>query len=201
MARTYKQPSIVSGLSVKQILSMDVSDFNKLSKKDLQKITGRLVSAGNKRIRRARAAGVSSPAFAYVENNGGMFSTKGKTLNQLRAEFVRAKNFLDAETSTIKGANKFIDESIEALAHEGVNINRDDFAEIMKLYESLKRSDPKVSERGMKYAVLTELSSYVESKLDSEEILNKMQESLSNIYEKEQDQLNAGVSGFFTIDG
>lgn len=200
--KEYKQPSIVSGKSVKDILSMDVSEFNKLGLKDMQKITGRLVSAGNKRLRRAEEKGITSPAFSYVENNGGAFSTKGKTLNQLRAEFVRAKNFLEAETSTIKGAEKFINQSIEALHKEGVDINKSDFQEVMRLYESLKRSDPKVAERGLKYAVLRELSEKVESKLDAEEILTTMQNNLDSVYESEQDRLAGNdVSGFFTIDG
>lgn len=200
--KEYKQPSIVSGKSVKDILSMDVSEFNKLGLKEMQKITGRLVSAGNKRLRRAEEKGINSPAFSYVENNGGAFSTKGKTLNQLRAEFVRAKNFLEAETSTIKGAEKFINQSIEALHKEGVDINKSDFQEVMRLYESLKRSDPKVAERGLKYAVLRELSEKVESKLDAEEILTTMQNNLDSVYESEQDRLAGNdVSGFFTIDG
>lgn len=199
--KEYKQPSIVSGKSVKDILSMDVSEFNKLGLKDMQKITGRLVSAGNKRLRRAEEKGITSPAFAYIENSGGYFSTKGKNLNQLRAEFVRAKNFLEAETSTIKGAEKFINESIKALKNEGVNVSRDNFQEVMKLYESLKRDSPKVAERGLKYAVLQELSSFVESKKDPDDILTSMRNSLDEIYEREQENLeNEGVSGFFTFD-
>ena len=199
--KEYKQPSIVSGKSVKDILSMDVSEFNKLGLKDLQKITGRLVSAGNKRLRRAEEKGINSPAFSYVREHGGMFSTKGKTLNQLRAEFVRAKNFLESETGTIKGAEKFINESIEKLRSEGVNIDRGSFDEVMRLYESLKRSNPKVAERGLKYAVLQELSEKVETKLNSDEVLTAMQNSLDDIYESEQEGLSQdGVSGFFTID-
>lgn len=197
--REYKQPSIVSGKSVKDILSMDISDLNKLSQKDLSKVVGRLVSAANKRLARAKEKGITSPAFSYVEKNGGKFSTKGKTLNQLRAEFVRAKNFLEAETSTIKGAEKFVNQSINALHKEGVDISKDDFQEVMQLYESLRRDDPKVAERGLKYAVLRELSEKVESKLDGEEILTAMQNNLDKIYEKEQDLISGdGVSGFFT---
>lgn len=198
--KEYKQPSIVSGKSVKDILSMDVSEFNKLGLKDMQKITGRLVSAGNKRLRRAEEKGITSPAFAYIESSGGYFSTKGKNLNQLRAEFVRAKNFLESETGTIKGAEKFIDESISALKKEGVSINREDFNEVMRLYESLKRSNPKVAERGLKYAVLQELSEKVETKLNAEDVLTAMQNSLDQIYEREQENLDEGVSGFFRVD-
>lgn len=200
MARAYKQPSIVSGLKIKDILNMDVSDFNKLGKKDLQKITGRLVSAANKRYRRATAAGVTSPAFSYVEKTG-MFSTKGKNINQLRAEFVRAKNFLEAETSTIKASKQFMKESIEALKKEGVDLTEDNFKDVMALYESLRKSDKKIMERRLKYSVLQELESYVtEDNLPYEDILTVMKNKLDKIYVEEQKLLeNNGVSGFFEM--
>ena len=200
MARVYKQPSIVSGLKIKDILNMDVSDFNKLGKKDLQKVTGRLVSAANKRYRRATAAGVTSPAFSYVEKTG-VFSTKGKNINQLRAEFVRAKNFLEAETSTIKAAKQFMKESIEALKKEGVTLTEDNFKDVMKLYESLRKEDKTIMERRLKYSVLQELESYVtESNLPYEDILTVMKNKLDKIYVEEQKLLeNNGVSGFFEM--
>lgn len=204
--KDYKNPSIVSGLSVKQILSMDVAEFNKLGLKDLQKITGRLVSASNKRYRRAKQAGVESPAFTYVENTG-LFSTKGKNLNQLRAEFVRAKNFLDAETSTIKGAKKFMSESIKMLKQEGVNISEDKFKDVMKVYEELKRSNPKVRERQLKYSVLQEIEKRVEpdsnfTKNDDrvKKIVTEMHNQLEDIYKQSQEGIEDGVSGFFTVD-
>ena len=199
--KEYKQKSIVSGLSVKQILNMDVSEFNKLGLKDLQKITGRLVSAGNKRIRRANEKKIKSPAFAYIRDHGGMFSTKGKTLNQLRAEFVRAKNFLEAETSTIKGAEKFIRDSIAALEEVGVHLEYEDFNDIMEAYESLKKSDKSVAERGLKYGVLEELQSYVDKGMDADAIKTEIYNELEAVYEKEQEEMSQdGVSGFFTID-
>lgn len=197
----YKQKSIVSGLSVNKILNMDVRDFNKLGIKDLRKITGRLVSAGNKRIRRAREAGVTSPAFEYVERTGGMFSTKGKNLNQLRAEFVRAKNFLQSQTGTIKGAKKFKDDSIKFLHREGVDISSDTFDDVMRAYETIRRSDPKVAERRYKYAVFNEIESLVQKGYDNETVKAKIKEDLDNIYEKSQrEQEIEGVSGFITID-
>lgn len=197
----YKQKSIVSGLSINKILNMDVRDFNKLGKKDLQKITGRLVSAGNKRIRRAREAGITSPAFEYVERTGGVFSTKGKNLNQLRAEFVRAKNFLESQTGSIKGAKKFKEDSINLLSLEGVNISSETFDDVMRAYETIKRSDPKVSERKFKYAVLNEIESLVQKGHDNESVKAKIKKDLNKIYEKAQrEQEVEGVSGFITID-
>ena len=106
MAKTYKNPSIVSGLTIENILSMDIDKFNKLKEPDLKKIVGRLVSAANKRIRRMESAGIESPALSGVKRSGGTFSVKDKNLDQLRSEYARAKRFLTSKTSTIKGAKK-----------------------------------------------------------------------------------------------
>lgn len=197
----YKQKSIVSGLSVKKILSMDVSEFNKLNKKDLQKITGRLVSAGNKRLRRAEQAGVTSPAFAFIRDNGGFFSTKDKNINQLRSEFVRAKNFLESETGTIKGAIKFRKESIAALKKEGVTMSEETFDIVMRSYEKLKELDENVKERSLKYAVLQEIQEMTDTELDEDVIATTLQKRVDEIYKKMQRE-NAynGVSGYFEME-
>lgn len=199
--KNYKQPSIVSGLTVKEILSLEPDKLMKLNKKDLQKITGRLVSAGNKRIRRAREQDITSPAFAYVENEGGLFSTKGKTINQLRTEFVRARNFLTAETSTIKGAKKFKSESIALLKKEGVVISSDNFDRIMKLYETLRKNDKTITERSLKYNVFKELENIVDDNRTNDDILSEMTNKINKIYEDEQRRINSngGVSGFFNM--
>ena len=198
--KEYKQKSIVSGLSIKKILDMTPGDLNKLNKKDLQKITGRLVSAGNKRLRRAEAKNIESPAFAYIRDNGGVFSTKGKNLNQLRAEFARARNFLTAETSTIKGAIQFRDESIAELKEVGIIISPENFDSVMKAYETLRRSDKSIIERGLKYSVLNEIETLTDAKLSKEEILANMTKRLKEIYKEEQDKIDNGVGQFFTID-
>ena len=197
----YKQKSIVSGLSVKKILSMDVSEFNKLNKRDLQKITGRLVSAGNKRLRRAEQAGVTSPAFAFIRDNGGFFSTKDKNINQLRSEFVRAKNFLESETGTIKGAIKFRKESIALLKKQGVTISDENFDKVMRAYEGLKRSNPQIKAREFKYAVLQEIEEIADLDTDEETLMTTINNRIEDIYKKMQrDNAIDGVSGYFTID-
>lgn len=198
--RTYKQPSIVSGKSVNQILSMDVDTLNKLGKKDLQKITGRLVSAANKRIRRAKEKGVESPAFAYIRDNGGKFSTRGKTLNQLRSEFVKAKNFLEAETSTIKGAEQFKAESISLLNDVGVNVSNENFDTVMKAVTNLMRNNKKVASRGMKYRMQEEAEILAKQGYTREQIESELNAEVNKLYEKMIDEYNIdGTQQFFDM--
>ena len=73
MARIYKQPSLVSGMTVQDILNMDNTTFNKLTESEMRKVVGRLVSAGNKRLRSFERAGESSPATRHGEKSGGVF--------------------------------------------------------------------------------------------------------------------------------
>ena len=110
MARTYKQKSIVSGMSVKDVLNMDINTFSSLNLSDMRKVVGRLVSAGNKRIRTFEKAGENSPALRYINKSGGKFSTKGKNLNELRREYARAKGFFESKTGNIKDWRKIKNE-------------------------------------------------------------------------------------------
>ena len=203
MARKYKQPSIVSGMSVQDILNMDINTFNKLNTSEMRKVVGRLVSAGNKRIRSFERAGESSPATRFVEKSGGVFSTKGKDLNALRAEYTRAKNFLQAKTGTRKGWTKTKRETIKSLRKQGVEMSEKQFDKVWKAYEDLKELSPEVANRGLKYSVLKDVADMaIDESKSAEEIATSLDEKLSRIYE-EQAGLEYGVdgvSGFFEIE-
>jgi len=83
-------------------------DFLKASEqyKKLSKEASRLASMANKRIERLERNDLTdSPAFKAWERGGRIrFSVKGKSYNELQREFWRLKNFLSAETSTVRGA-------------------------------------------------------------------------------------------------
>lgn len=203
MARTYKQPSYVSGMSVQDILNMDIETFNKLNKTDLQKVVGRLVSAGNKRLRSFERAGESSPATRHVQKSGGKFSTKGKDLNALRAEYTRAKNFMQSKTGTRKGWKQVKKETIQGLKKQGVNMTESQFDDVWKAYEELKELSPEVANRGMKYAVLKDVADMVtDTDKSADEIAVAMHDNLSHIYEEQAGLSDGidGVSGFFEIE-
>ena len=91
----------VKGLKISDIMDLSWEKLNSLNIEDMRLLTGRLVSASNKRIRRLSKAtrGTSSFAYQYVEERGKNFSTRGKDINQLRTEFKTAKQFLSMKTS------------------------------------------------------------------------------------------------------
>ena len=203
MARTYKNQSIVSGMTVQDILNMDNATFNKLSTSDMRKVVGRLVSAGNKRLRSFERAGESSPATRHVAKSGGSFSTKGKDLNALRSEYTRAKNFLQSKTGTRKGWKQVKKETISGLKKHGVQMNEKQFDKVWKAYEDLKELSPEVANRGLKYSVLKDVADMViDDNKSADEIATAIHENLSQIYEQQAGLENGvdGVSGFFEIE-
>ena len=203
MARKYKQPSIVSGMSVQDILNMDINTFNKLNTTDLRKVVGRLVSAGNKRLRSFERAGERSPATRHVAKSGGKFSTKGKDLNALRSEYTRAKNFMQAKTGTRKGWKQVKKETIASLKKNGVEMTERQFDDVWTAYEDLKELSPEVANRGLKYSVLKDVANMVtDTNKSADEIAMALNENLSRIYEEQAGLNNGvdGVSGFFEIE-
>ena len=69
----------------------------------------RLASMANKRVARLEANDLKdAPAYKGYIESGGKFSVKGKTYNQLQVEVARMRTFINANTSTIKGVNKYL---------------------------------------------------------------------------------------------
>lgn len=120
----------VKGLSIQDIMNIDLDTFNKLNESELRHITSRLVSAGNKRIRRLKEKEINSPALQGLGKEQ-TFSTKlsqdtskQQRVNKLRQEFARARNFLTSETSTITGYKNYSDRTTGRIAKE-LNIDKE----------------------------------------------------------------------------
>ena len=68
-----------------------------------------------------------TPAIQKLEENGKIkFSVKGKTYNELQSDYFRLKRFMEAETSTVKGATNVL----ENIA-KNINIQYNDLNEII----------------------------------------------------------------------
>ena len=201
--KKYKQPSIVSGMSVNDILNMDIRDFNKLGLSDLRKVVGRLVSAVNKRIRRFMKSGISTPATRSLEKSGGMLSTKGKDLNQLRTEYARGRDFLNMETSSRKGYEDVQKKTVETLKERGVDVTTEELDDIFEVYGKLKEIDPSVGVILSSSQVIGEISK-LDNSQDVQTRIMQAKERYNELYEENQEQFGRdvtlyGVSGFFEI--
>ena len=109
----------VTGKSVNDLLNLSYNEINRMSVDDLAEVTKRLVSAANKRLRRAEstpkvtrsnakkvAGGTLSPAYKAAMENGlkhrkdHRFSIKGKkTQGDLKRELTRIKRYMNDNTS------------------------------------------------------------------------------------------------------
>lgn len=91
----------------------------------LKKEVSRLASMANKRIARLEQNNLTMvPSYmAWSENGEIKFSVKGKDYNALKAEYWRVKGFIDARTSKVREANKYLKEMAEATGIEYDSIN------------------------------------------------------------------------------
>lgn len=199
--RIYKQPSIVSGKSIKDILNMDISEINKLGLKDLRLVVGRLVSAVNKRLRRFEKAGINSPAVRSLKDSGGKLSVKDKNLNQLRDEFSRGKNFLEMETSTRAGYDTTMKKIQDELHTRGVDIEYNDLEKVFEIYNDLKKASPQIANRNLRYIVLSDIEEQVMQGGNKDDIITSIMGNIDNVYKEVQGREVSlhGVSGFFEI--
>ena len=69
-----------------------------------------LARKANARLRRLETAELTdSPAYQYWKQSGGVnFGVRGKDYNQLQAELARLNGFLNAKTSTVRGAKSVL---------------------------------------------------------------------------------------------
>ena len=188
----------VTGKSVSELLEMNP---DKLSAADLRQVVSRIASAGNKRLKRLDQGGVKSRAADVVMESGGKFSVKGKTEDELRAEFMREKNFFERKTSSLTGIKQIQRETAKTLESRGVtNLDKDKIGETFALYDRLKEIDPSITAKNLKYGVINaivELPDY----MDIEEKILAMQEQLEDIYEEQEDLYEdfSDIADFFDI--
>ena len=185
-------------MTTSELLNLSSVEISKLKKPQLRKIVQTLASTSNKRLKRLQQKGISTPASRYV-NKSGKFSTKGKNINQLRAEYIRAKNFLQSKTSTLKGYKQFKKEVQKNLSEKG--ISSDNLEPIFNIYEKLKDINPSVAEKNLKYVTLQEISEELKDGQTEYEILSRINDNLSQMYEQEMELENYDtISDFFTIE-
>ena len=168
------------------LVNISVDEFNRMNKNELKAATQILASAGNKRIKRMQEAGKVSSSAEYVLKKG-KFSTAGKTFQQLKNEFMRAKQFMESKTGSLAAMTKLEKKSISALSEAGVSgVTSENYGQFWRAYEELKRADPQVANAGMKYLVLQEIADKQREGLSFDEVVAEVRGNLDEIYERSQ---------------
>lgn len=225
VAREYKNKSIVSGLSVEDVLNMKPNQLEALSDSDLRKVVGRLVSAGNKRMRRFEKRGENSPAYRRAMQSGGKFSTKGKDRDALLNELQRARGFFKDETSSLKrwkeikveystgvGVNApALDEDgeyiyppeIEYIDFDYLNGNNDFSRAVWEMFDRLQEIDPTIANMSNKYNVAQQIADMAIVSSDPTNIKHLVYKIYDRLVENEKerevlnDEFDESVSQFF----
>lgn len=187
----------VTGLSIKDIMDIDIDTFNALGERELRAITSRLVSASNKRIRRLEQKNIISPAIQSLGSKG-MFTTKlapnvsaQQRVNKLRSEFARARNFLQMKTSTYKGYQSYKKQVREDLESQmGRTISDSEISRAYDILHKLQQSGA-VSGRGSsgshqaRKMIFEQL--YDNPDLDNEDIYGNVKEDYEDYYDDNPD--------------
>ena len=184
---------IVKGKSIKDIMSIAPKDILKMSRKELSTYTSRLASAANKRLK--RMYGKEKNKFEYKDK----FSVKGKNINQLRAEYARAKSYLQSNNS-LSGMKKTKKKVINGLKKQGVKITDKQYNKFWSVYQRLKEVDPKVSSYVYKYMSMRDIADYINDNPTKsiDEVIDGMMADLNSHYEEQKEQEDdGGFSEFF----
>lgn len=183
----------VTGLSTEKILSIKPEQIKGLNEGDLRRLTSRLVSSANKRIRRLEKAGVESPALREIRESGGALSVKGKNYNQLQKELSRARKFFRSKTSTVAGARKYSNKFREFTK----GLNEEEQKDFFDVLSKLRQTDRATYESHYKEFIEKNRELTKNSRLTSEEVYDALREKLDSYYESEQEAID-DISTFFT---
>ena len=206
-------------MTTEEIINLDIEDIQKLSTKQLQRLTTQIVSTANKRVKALKSAGLEdSLILTQMKDFSGRFSSKieGKNkLNRLRNTFSNVRNFLLAETSTVRGYKKYNRETAERIAGNK-NMRDSEARDFVKRYESdielrrgfwriynrLKETYPdKFSGMGASDRIQKLIRSQMQSMpfSSTDEIYESMEDILNNDSEPEY-EYDPELSDFFDLD-
>ena len=161
----------------KQALNLTGVQLRSMTRSEVARVVSTLASAGNKRIVRLEKAG--QPITQTIRK----FSVAGKTKNELMKEFTRVKNFMNAETQSLRGQKNLARKVSKGLAERAFGKSSEQlergektkFRETMKgfenllegsyrgtqnkttfwrAYERLKERNPIIAQKGYKYRLL-----------------------------------------------
>lgn len=207
----------VTGLSIKDIASLDKSIIDRLSKSELSMVTSRLVSAMNKRIRYLGKSelGRLSPTYQAYERRlskglgrDGFYSVKGKNPQQLKDLYKQLSQSLNSNVTTVRGWKKHRQEVFNQIGYNFKNdIDRE--KKFWQLYRKFQEQDP--SYKQYRKEISDKVLSYIANEIgsdytDSEDNINKIQDKVDELYEEfmgdeSDEEYETGTSQFFTDGG
>lgn len=190
-----KRNRISSGLSIQDIMSMDMKKFESYSLKEQKEITSRLASAANKRYNRFMEKEIVNPAILKMQTEGGKISVKNKNPDELKEEYFRAKKFLKSKFSTQKGYKDYMNKLNESInvtpkgIYKGMNASLL-YSTAFAYYDALQDISPSIQNVKDKYKIANKIAEKMQDGKDEKQIFEEIFSWLSKEYEIMQEQFN-----------
>ena len=190
-----KRNRVSSGLSIQDIMSMDMKKFESYSLKEQKEITSRLASAANKRLKTFEQKEIVNPAVLKMQMEGGKISVKNKTPDELKEEYFRAKTFLKSKFSTQKGYKQYMEKLNDSLNIDQKGIYKGMDASLLystafAYYDALQDISPSIQNVKDKYKIANKIAEFMQDGKDEKEIFKDVFSWLSEEYEQMQEQFN-----------
>ena len=193
---------ITQGKSIQEILKMNVSTLQGYTIKEQREIVSRLASAANKRLRGLESKDIETPATIKLKMSGGKVSVKGKSEDELLNEFFRARQFLNAKTSTRsgwknveKGVEKAIQDIEKITIFKGMGYN-ELIGKAFAYYDTLKEIDPTLVMNRDKYKIAEYIADllYQNEDMDINRVMNQANEAEQERYNSTAQRLGQRIT-------
>lgn len=187
----------VKGKNVEELSNLSLGEFSSLTRKELAKVVSRLSSTANKRIKRLEKNDINSPAYRSVESSGGRFSTRGKSLNELRSEYMRVTGFLKSKTSTVKGYKKVRKDLLQRLGASEEDFTSDIEDKMWSVYNEMGGLSAFIQGSGDRQKFIYD--SVIENPDASiAELINDIEDKFTDVYEENEEEDD--LSEYIEID-
>ena len=191
-----KRSRVSTGLSIQDIMRMDMNKFEKYSFTEQKEIVSRLASAANKRYRNFEKKGIVNPATLYMNLEGGKISVKNKDVDSIKEEYFRAKKFLSSKFSTQKGYREYTKQLERALKKENGGIYKGmdyslAYATAFAYYDIIQDLSPNIQNIRDKYTITEKIAEFMQDSNNEQDIFSKIYEYLQGEYDREIGQFNS----------
>ena len=167
--------------------ALDISDFSKLTYKELREATSTLSAVANKRVERLENRGFKN-SIAYAnysqgKTGGERFGIKNKNRQEVEIEYRRLRNFLNSKSSTIAGAKSERNKVLNTLGLQNENITDRQYNQITRALSRLKDDNRFKYNNDPSGKVARVIKTYIKEK-------KKKKITSTNIYKDVMEMLN-----------
>lgn len=174
-----------------QQITMD--QFNRLSMKEAQEALRVMRKAANQRVSRLEKSGVPSPALRSFEAGGPLKPQKGMSRNETLAEVKRAIDFMNAKTSTVKGARAVRNKTLSDMGLSA-DATPQQATDAYNMFNRLKEEFPSILNEATGGNAYAAYKKRVGQMIQRGESYEAIRQEMQRIYEEAQASESAAVS-------